>query len=201
MPAGDRADRRRAGSLQPDGAGAESGDDLHRPLRPARPRSWTAWRRCPASSRTSAHFISDFQFNFSQFSTALVSQLVSVPLPSPGGGFTYRVRSARSACSSARRRASARSSRIAPRPSAPAACRWASRSSASRSTRSRASICGRCRRSSRTTTRNCSAAARTWSRPPTRSRPTSTSPRSFVTHGHHRPLRRVAGGADRRRPT
>ena len=31
-----------------------------------------------------------FQFNFSQFSTALVSQLVSVPLPSPGGGFTYQ---------------------------------------------------------------------------------------------------------------
>ena len=37
-----------------------------------------------------AHFTSDFQFNFNQFSTALVSQLVSVPLPSPGGGFTYQ---------------------------------------------------------------------------------------------------------------
>jgi hypothetical protein len=37
----------------------------------------------------SAHFVSDFQFNFGQFSTALVSQLVSVPLPSPGGGFTF----------------------------------------------------------------------------------------------------------------
>ena len=37
-----------------------------------------------------AHFTSDFQFNFSQFSTALVSQLVNVPLPSPGGGFTYQ---------------------------------------------------------------------------------------------------------------
>lgn len=36
-----------------------------------------------------AHFTSDFQFNFSQFSTALVAQLVSVPLPSPAGGFTY----------------------------------------------------------------------------------------------------------------
>jgi Putative MetA-pathway of phenol degradation len=36
-----------------------------------------------------AHFASDFQFNFSQFSTALVGQLVSVPLPSPAGGFTY----------------------------------------------------------------------------------------------------------------
>lgn len=36
-----------------------------------------------------AHFTSDFQFNFSQFSTALVGQLVSVPLPSPAGGFTY----------------------------------------------------------------------------------------------------------------
>src|SRR6187431_201739 len=37
-----------------------------------------------------AHFTSDFQSNFSQFSTALVSQLVNVPLPSPGGGFTYQ---------------------------------------------------------------------------------------------------------------
>jgi hypothetical protein len=37
-----------------------------------------------------AHFTSDFQGNFSQFSTALVSQLVNVPLPSPGGGFTYQ---------------------------------------------------------------------------------------------------------------
>lgn len=37
-----------------------------------------------------AHFTSDFQFNFNQFSTALVSQLVNVPLPSPGGGFTYQ---------------------------------------------------------------------------------------------------------------
>ena len=37
-----------------------------------------------------AHFTSDFQSNFSQFSTALVGQLVNVPLPSPGGGFTYQ---------------------------------------------------------------------------------------------------------------
>jgi hypothetical protein len=36
-----------------------------------------------------AHFNSDFQFNFSQFSTAVVSELVSVPLPSPASGFTY----------------------------------------------------------------------------------------------------------------
>jgi hypothetical protein len=44
----------------------------------------------PGEQPHSAHFNSDFQFNFSQFSTALVSQLVSVPLPSPASGFTYR---------------------------------------------------------------------------------------------------------------
>jgi hypothetical protein len=43
----------------------------------------------PGEQPHSAHFVSDFQFNFSQFSTAMVSQLVSVPLPSPGGGFTF----------------------------------------------------------------------------------------------------------------
>lgn len=44
----------------------------------------------PGEQEHTAHFVSDFQFNFGQFSTALVSQLVSVPLPSPGGGFTYQ---------------------------------------------------------------------------------------------------------------
>ncbi len=44
----------------------------------------------PGDILHSAHFNSAFQFNFSQFSTALVSQLVSVPLPSPASGFTYR---------------------------------------------------------------------------------------------------------------
>ena len=43
----------------------------------------------PGEQPHTAHFTSDFQFDFSQFSTAIVSQLVSVPLPSPGGGFTY----------------------------------------------------------------------------------------------------------------
>lgn len=43
----------------------------------------------PGEQPHSAHFVSDFQFNFGQFSTALVSQFVSVPLPSPGGGFTF----------------------------------------------------------------------------------------------------------------
>ncbi len=43
----------------------------------------------PGEQAHTAHFVSDFQFNFGQFSTALVSQLVSVPLPSPGGGFTF----------------------------------------------------------------------------------------------------------------
>jgi hypothetical protein len=37
-----------------------------------------------------AHFTSAFQADFSQFSTALVGQLVTVPLPSPASGFTYR---------------------------------------------------------------------------------------------------------------
>ena len=43
----------------------------------------------PGEQPHTAHFASDFQFNFSQFSLALVSQLVSVPLPSPGGGSTF----------------------------------------------------------------------------------------------------------------
>jgi hypothetical protein len=43
----------------------------------------------PGEQPHTAHFISDFQFNFSQFSTAMVGQLVSVPLPSPASGFTY----------------------------------------------------------------------------------------------------------------
>ena len=44
----------------------------------------------PGEQPHTAHFTNDFQFNFNNFSTALVSQLVSVPLPSPGGGFTYQ---------------------------------------------------------------------------------------------------------------
>jgi hypothetical protein len=44
----------------------------------------------PGEQSHSAHFNSAFQFDFSQFSTALVSQLVTVPLPSPASGFTYR---------------------------------------------------------------------------------------------------------------
>ena len=43
----------------------------------------------PGEQPHSAHFTSDFQSNFGQFSTALVGQLVSLPLPSPSGGFTY----------------------------------------------------------------------------------------------------------------
>jgi hypothetical protein len=44
----------------------------------------------PGEQPHTAHFVSDFQFNFSQFSTAMVGQLVSVPLPSPASGFTYQ---------------------------------------------------------------------------------------------------------------
>src|SRR5512134_587971 len=44
----------------------------------------------PGEQPHSAHYNSDFQLNFSQFSTALVGQLVSLPLPSPASGFTYQ---------------------------------------------------------------------------------------------------------------
>jgi hypothetical protein len=44
----------------------------------------------PGEQPHTAHFNSDFQFNFTQFGTALVGQLVSVPLPSPAGGFTFQ---------------------------------------------------------------------------------------------------------------
>ena len=45
----------------------------------------------PGEQSHSAHFNSDFQGNFSQFGTALVSQIVTVPLPSPASGFTYQI--------------------------------------------------------------------------------------------------------------
>src|SRR5439155_1353648 len=44
----------------------------------------------PGEQPHSAHFNSDFQSNFSKFNTALVNQFVTVPLPSPASGFTYR---------------------------------------------------------------------------------------------------------------
>lgn len=44
----------------------------------------------PGEQAHSAHFSSDFQFNFSQFGTALVGQLVTVPLPSPASGLTFQ---------------------------------------------------------------------------------------------------------------
>src|SRR3954469_19545911 len=44
----------------------------------------------PGEQPHSAHFNSDFQANFGKFSTALVSEFVAVPLPSPASGFTYR---------------------------------------------------------------------------------------------------------------
>jgi hypothetical protein len=43
----------------------------------------------PGEQPHSAHFNSAFQSDFSQFNTAFVSQLVSLPLPSPASGFTY----------------------------------------------------------------------------------------------------------------
>src|SRR5262249_43743146 len=44
----------------------------------------------PGEQPHSAHFNNDFQSNFGNFSTALVSQLVTAPLPSPASGFTYQ---------------------------------------------------------------------------------------------------------------
>src|SRR6478736_2994482 len=41
----------------------------------------------PNEQPHSAHFTSSFQSEFTQFNTALVGQLVSVPLPSPASGF------------------------------------------------------------------------------------------------------------------
>ena len=44
----------------------------------------------PGEQSHTAHFNSDFQSNFGKFSTALVSQFVTVPLPSPASGFTFQ---------------------------------------------------------------------------------------------------------------
>jgi len=44
----------------------------------------------PGEQPHTAHFTSDFQAHFAEFNTALVSQLVTLPLPSPASGFTYR---------------------------------------------------------------------------------------------------------------
>src|SRR4029077_7984647 len=43
----------------------------------------------PGEQPHSAHFNSDFQSNFDKFTTAIVGQLVTVPLPTPAAGFTY----------------------------------------------------------------------------------------------------------------
>ena len=43
----------------------------------------------PSGDTHSAHFNSRFQSDFTQFNTALASQIVNVPLPSPASGFTY----------------------------------------------------------------------------------------------------------------
>lgn len=43
----------------------------------------------PGEQQHSAHFNSDFESNFDKFTTAMVGQLVTVPIPSPSAGFTY----------------------------------------------------------------------------------------------------------------
>src|SRR5215471_8257172 len=45
----------------------------------------------PGEQPHHAHFNSDFQSNFDKFTTAMVGQLVTVPLPSPASGFTYEL--------------------------------------------------------------------------------------------------------------
>ena len=45
----------------------------------------------PGEQPHTAHFNSDFQSNFDKFTTAIVGQLVTVPLPSPASGFTYEL--------------------------------------------------------------------------------------------------------------
>lgn len=45
----------------------------------------------PGEQPHSAHFNSDFQSNFDKFTTAIVGQLVTVPLPTPASGFTYEL--------------------------------------------------------------------------------------------------------------
>ena len=44
----------------------------------------------PGEQPHSSHFNNDFQANFGQFGTAMVSQFVTLPLPSPASGFTFR---------------------------------------------------------------------------------------------------------------
>jgi hypothetical protein len=43
----------------------------------------------PSGATHSSHFNSGFESEFSQFGTALTSQIVSLPLPPPASGFTY----------------------------------------------------------------------------------------------------------------
>jgi hypothetical protein len=43
----------------------------------------------PGEQPHTAHFNSDFESNFDKFTTAIVGQLVTVPIPSPASGFTY----------------------------------------------------------------------------------------------------------------
>lgn len=44
----------------------------------------------PSGATHSGHFNSGFESEFSQFGTALTSQIVSLPLPPPASGFTYQ---------------------------------------------------------------------------------------------------------------
>ncbi len=48
----------------------------------------------PGEQQHSAHFNNDFESNFDKFTTAMVGQLVTVPIPTPPSGFTYEFDSA-----------------------------------------------------------------------------------------------------------
>jgi hypothetical protein len=43
----------------------------------------------PGEQPHNAHFNNDFESNFDKFTTAIVSQLVTIPPPSPSSGFIY----------------------------------------------------------------------------------------------------------------
>lgn len=48
----------------------------------------------PGEQQHSAHFNNAFESNFDKFTTAMVGQLVTVPIPTPSSGFTYEFDSA-----------------------------------------------------------------------------------------------------------
>ena len=175
MVAGD-PDRRSAGSLQPDGAGPQPGDDLHRPLRPARPdrgQPGDAARGAAAHRALRQRLPVQLQPVQHRARQPAGERAAAVA----GRRLHLRVRSVA-------RRVPAHDAELRPDPDRSRRDDWRrARVDGLRASAVHVRLGGghrppaACPRSSRTTTRNCSAAARTWSRRATRSRRTSTSPR------------------------